>query len=79
MENLNKVKKAKDLVKSIVTQAKLYEVEDVQNELEELTDDEEEINKQPHQQLKDMWYIKKDIRVSFKKDGEPPLTKFVSN
>jgi hypothetical protein len=54
---------------------KIYEVEHVQKELEEMTDDEEEIKKQsPRKQ--EIWEIKKDIKVSFKRDSKPPLTKF---
>jgi len=52
---------------------KLYEVSDVQNELEELTEDEEEI-KTRSPRMYEIWEIKKDIKVAFKRDMRPPVT-----
>jgi hypothetical protein len=52
----------------------IYEIGDVQDELEEMTEDEEEIKKQSPRK-KDIWDIKKDIKVSFKRDSKSPLTK----
>ena len=54
----------------------LYEVNDVIADLEMLTDDEDEIEQKsknnPH--LKEIWGIKKEIKISFKKDGRAPET-----
>ena len=55
---------------------KLYEVENVEDELEQLTDDEEEINKKskymPHARA--IYDVKKRIRISFKRSNKPPTT-----
>ena len=50
---------------------KLYEVEDVQKELEDLTEDEEEIKQRSPRQF-EIWGIKKDIKIAFKKDLVAP-------
>lgn len=52
----------------------MYEIRDVQDELEELTDDEEEILKKSPRAI-EIWEIKRDIRVSFKRDQKAPPTK----
>jgi len=51
----------------------LYEVADVQAELEELTDDEEEIKLKSPRAI-EIWEIKRDIRVAFKRDRRAPDT-----
>ena len=51
---------------------RLYEIQDVQNELEELSEAEDEIT-DPGK--KEIWRIKRDIKVSFKKTKQPPPSK----
>ena len=54
---------------------KLYDVQDIQKELEELTEDEEEMNeiKKFDPEQKDVWEIKRVIKMHFKKHFcEPP-------
>ena len=46
---------------------------DVQAELEELTEDEEEIKKQSPRKI-EIWNIKKNIKIAFKMDKKPPET-----
>lgn len=53
----------------------IYEVKDVKEELEELTEDEDEINLKPKFE-KEKWLIKKQIKLSFKKDMKAPDTEF---
>ena len=40
-----------------------------------MTEDEQEIKTKPDN-FKEMWYIKRDIKVSFKRDQRPPDTKY---
>lgn len=51
---------------------RLYEIQDVQDELEELTEDEAELEDPAK---KEIWRIKRDIKVSFKKTKQPPPSK----
>ena len=39
-----------------------------------MTEDEEEIKRRSIR-AQEIWHIKKDIKVSFKRDSKPPLTK----
>lgn len=53
-----------DLTRKIAL--KLYDVKDVKEELEELTEDEDEANKQFKGEEKEVWEIKREIRVHIK-------------
>jgi len=48
-------------------------VPEIQKELEELTEGEEEIKGFPRAQ-QEIWDVKRQIRVSFKRDLAPPRT-----
>ena len=52
---------------------KLYDVEDIQKELEELTEDEDEMRDFP-QELQDVWNIKRKIKQHLKRHFCPPQT-----
>jgi 5'-AMP-activated protein kinase catalytic alpha subunit len=51
---------------------KLYDVEVIQKELEELTEDAEEIQGRPAHE-KQKWEVKRKVRVAFKRDLAPPF------
>jgi serine/threonine protein kinase len=53
----------------------IYEVKDVEAELEMLTEDEDEISLKPLYE-REIWEIKKNIKLSFKKDLKAPDTDF---
>ena len=48
-------------------------MQDIQNELEQLTEDEEEIE-QHSERKREIWKIKRAVKLSFKKDLCPPAT-----
>lgn len=52
---------------------KLYDVADIQKELEELSEDEDQIRGQDAYK-KEIWDVKRRIKVSFKRDLKPPDT-----
>ena len=62
-------------VKQLVKQKKrqLYQVQDIKDELESMTEDEGEIE-DFQKKDKDTWKIKQTIRASFKQDFTPPVT-----
>ena len=49
-------------------QKKLYDVQDIQRELEDMTEDEDEVNEMNSPYQKKVWLVKKDIKIGFKRD-----------
>jgi serine/threonine protein kinase len=51
----------------------LYDVDAIVKELEELTEDEDEMENMPKWQ-QEVWAVKRKIKVAFKRDFAPPVT-----
>lgn len=54
----------------------VYEIKNVKDELEELTEAEEDMMKEEDQKKVEIWSIKREIKKEFKVHNRPPDTKF---